>query len=122
LLHPISQPRRIRLIPLFCRANACPSESIRKHKLASIFQKLTMKPEAIDLLDRTGTNATRLLRRHQCGDFGDLRESDVRANRDAILTGARILSCYEVGTRQERVWVITESDRSASTLLLPGEY
>ncbi len=83
---------------------------------------LAATPGAIELLDRTGTNATSLLRRHQCGDFGDLCASDVRANRDAILTGARILSCYEVGTRREKVWVITESDRSASTLLLPSEY
>ncbi|ABE30561.1 putative type I restriction-modification system methyltransferase subunit [Paraburkholderia xenovorans LB400] len=84
--------------------------------------RLLATPGAIDLLDRTGTNATSLLHRHQCGDFGDLCASDVRANRDAILTGARILSCYEVGTRREKVWVITESDRSASTLLLPSEY
>lgn len=84
--------------------------------------RLLATPGAIDLLDRTGTNATSLLRRHQCGDFGDLDASDVWANRTAILTGARIFSCYKIGARQEKVWVITEADRSSSVLLLPSEY
>lgn len=84
--------------------------------------RLLATPGAIDLLDRTGTNATSLLRRHQCGDFGDLCASDIRANQDAVLTGARILSRYEVGTRRGRVWIITESDRRTTTILLPSEY
>lgn len=84
--------------------------------------RLLATPAAIDLLHRTGTNATSLLCRHQCGDFGDLDASDVRANRAAILSGARILSCYKIGARQEKVWVITEADRDATTILLPSEY
>ncbi|PQV51902.1 hypothetical protein [Paraburkholderia sp. BL21I4N1] len=97
------------------------SQGVLSHPLFPL-GRLLATPGAIDLLDRTGTNATSLLHRHQCGDFGDLCASDVQANRDAILTGARILSCYRIGARQEKVWVITEADRDATTILLPSEY
>lgn len=76
----------------------------------------------IDALDRTGTNAMDLVRRHQRGDFGKLCDADIRANLEAIRTGARVLSCYEVGDRSERIWVITESDRGTTALILPSEY
>ncbi|WP_175772006.1 hypothetical protein [Paraburkholderia phenazinium] len=79
-------------------------------------------PGAIDVLDRTGTNVTTLLSRHQNGDFGSLCAADVRLNLEAIVVGLRILSCYEIGVLRERVWIITERDRSVSTVLLPGEY
>lgn len=79
-------------------------------------------PGAIDLLDRTGSNVTTLLSRHQNGDFGSVCTTDVRLNLEAIVVGLRILSCYEIGASRERVWIITERDRSVSTVLLPGEY
>jgi hypothetical protein len=70
-----------------------------------------------------------LLRRHQTGDDGDLEESDKAANRRAIRDGERIVSAYNVmpptGRSEEgplRVWIITEWDRSYSTVLLPEEY
>jgi hypothetical protein len=79
-------------------------------------------PGAIDVLDRTGINVTTLLQRHQNGDFGSLCAADVRLNLEAIVVGLRILSCYEIGVSRELVWIITERDRSVSTVLLPGEY
>ncbi|WP_133647754.1 hypothetical protein [Paraburkholderia flava] len=83
--------------------------------------QLVATPGAIDVLDRTGTNVTTLLWRHQHGDFGSLCEADVRLNREAIAAGTRILSCYEIGASRERVWIITEADRS-TCVLLPDEY
>ncbi|RKE24452.1 hypothetical protein B0G76_8340 [Paraburkholderia sp. BL23I1N1] len=97
------------------------SQGVLSHPLFPL-GRLLATPGAIDLLDRTGTNATSLLHRHQCGDFGDLCASDVQANRDAILIGARILSCYEIDTRRAPVWIITESGRRVTTILLPSEY
>lgn len=91
------------------------------HPLLSLGQ-VVATPGAIDVLDRTGTNATTLLWRHQNGDFGSLCAADVRLNLEAIVVGLRILSCYEIGASRERVWIITERDRSVSTVLLPGEY
>ncbi len=75
---------------------------------------------ALGLLDRTGTNATVLLARHQSGDFGDLDESDIRENMQAISLGNRVLSSYRIGNA--KIWIITEADRSVTTLLLPSEY
>lgn len=77
---------------------------------------------ALDLLDRTGTNASALLRRHQYGDFGAVCARDARSNDEAISDGTRILSAYELGLRRERLWIVTEADRRTTTLLLPTEY
>lgn len=77
-------------------------------------------PGALDLLDRTGINAAVVLARHQRGDFGTVNAEDVQANKDAIVNGSRIFSAYLLGA--ERLWIITEADRSSTTLLLPEEY
>lgn len=77
---------------------------------------------ALDLLDRSATNAFALLQRHQAGDWGDIHPDDATANREAVQHGFRILSSYPLGSAAERIWVITEADRSVTTLLLPAEY
>lgn len=77
-------------------------------------------PGALDLLDRNGINATTYLTRHQRGDFGTVCPSDVQENLFAADHGSRILSAYDIG--KERLWIITEADRSVTTLLLPSEY
>ncbi|MBW5286370.1 hypothetical protein [Burkholderia gladioli] len=79
-------------------------------------------PGALDLLDRTGTNAAELLRRHQCGDWGAVCLADARSNDLAVTDGMRLLSAYELGDMRELAWIITEADRRATTLLLPSEY
>ena len=82
---------------------------------------VVMTPGAAALLEDTGTPSLQILARHQFGDWGDLCEDDVQTNRDAILFGERILSAYKLeGGR--KLWVITEADRSVTTLLLPEEY
>ena len=62
-----------------------------------------------------------LLRRHAAEDWGDLCIEDLQANSQAIRSGERLLSAYRLSS-QEWIWVITEADRSATTLLLPEEY
>ena len=61
-----------------------------------------------------------LLERHRSGDWGDVPEEDARENEFSVRHGFRIVSSYRVAG--ERLWVITERDRSATTLLLPSEY
>lgn len=78
-------------------------------------------PDALTLLDHAGVNASVLLARHQRGDFGDIDEMDRVANANAIRHQARILSAYVFGPGIH-IWIITEADRSVTTLLLPGEY
>lgn len=67
-----------------------------------------------------GVELLPLIKRHVRGDWGDLSEEDRAANEQALVDGSRILSAYVLP--QGRVWIITESDRSATTLLLPEEY
>ncbi len=62
-----------------------------------------------------------LLERHQSGDWGDVPPEDARENDFSVRHGFRIVSSYRVAG-EERLWVITEADRSATTLLLPSEY
>jgi len=62
-----------------------------------------------------------LVERHLQGDFGDLCTHDRELNSLAIQLGDRVLSSYLLPTPQ-KVWVITEADRSVTTLLLPEEY
>jgi hypothetical protein len=63
----------------------------------------------------------RALRRHASGDWGTLDEHDRRANNEALRFGARVLSVY-VASNGTKFWIITEADRSATTVLLPEDY
>ncbi|WP_126242817.1 hypothetical protein [Burkholderia gladioli] len=95
-----------------------------RKKLTSLFPlgRSVATPGALDLLDRTGTDATGLLNRHQCGDWGIVCPADAKSNDRAVSEGARILSAYELGARREQLWIITEADRHVTSLLLPDEY
>lgn len=61
------------------------------------------------------------LDRHGAGDWGELSEHDRNANEFAVNEGGRILSSYRSDSGV-KFWVITEADRSATTVLLPSEY
>ena len=61
-----------------------------------------------------------LLNRHKAGDWGDITQDDIRANDEALRTGARLMSVYVLDDR--KWYVITEADRSSTTLLLAEEY
>ena len=72
--------------------------------------------EALDVDD-----AINSLRRHARGDWGVVSENDKAANEEALVTGGRILSAY-TDRNGIKFWIITEWDRSATTILLPSEY
>ncbi len=63
----------------------------------------------------------RALARHAQGTWGDLSEDDRQANEQALKDGNRVLSAYH-SVRGVKFWIITEWDRSATTVLLPEEY
>lgn len=65
-------------------------------------------------------DVTEGLRRHASGDWGDIDPSDAALNDSAVVTGDRLLSAY--GTGDSRFWIITEADRSVTTVLLPEDY
>jgi hypothetical protein len=60
------------------------------------------------------------LRRHATGDWGGLDPQDALSNEDALIRGGRLLSAY--GQDGQRFWIITEADRTVTTILLPEDY
>ena len=81
--------------------------------------QLCATPAALDKVGRAGL--IRLLERLLSGDWGDTCESDARVNEEALRSGNRIISWYQV-SKELRIMIITEADRSATTILLPEEY
>ena len=78
-------------------------------------------PGAEEALQIAGQTATEFLRRHMSGDWGELSDEDVEENEFSLREGLRLLSAYQTGKGQ-KLWIITEADRSATTILLPSEY
>ena len=72
-------------------------------------------------LEQLGRDPREFLRRHHMGDWGDLTESDVEANEIALVEKYRLFSAYELDA-SNTVWVITEDNRSVTTILLPEDY
>ena len=92
-------------------------------------------PGALALLEKHGVSTAALIIRHLEGSWGDVCAEDAETNEMAIKYGNRIMSVYRLVDAQRivstpkasridlpTVWVITESDRSVTTLLLPSEY
>jgi hypothetical protein len=78
-------------------------------------------PGALEALADAGQTPDFFLDRHVVGDWGEVDSDDWQANERALGAGLRLLSAYRT-LRNERLWIITEADRSATTLLLPQEY
>jgi hypothetical protein len=82
--------------------------------------KVVATPGALKLLSEMGEDLFGYIARHATGDWGDLCAFDRRQNEIALRDGYRVFSSYDVSA--ERVWVITKTDRSVTTILLPEEY
>ena len=78
-------------------------------------------PGAEEALLIAGQTGIEFLRRHMACDWGELPEEDVKENEVSLKEGFRLLSAYRTGKGQ-KLWIITEADRSATTVLLPSEY
>jgi hypothetical protein len=78
-------------------------------------------PGALALLEESGENAAAFLSRHVRGDYGEICDEDCQLNDQAIMDGSRVLSAYRT-SKGDRLWIITEADRSSTCLLRPDEY
>jgi hypothetical protein len=83
--------------------------------------RLVATPGALQALAEAGQSPMDFVERHQAGDWGELGEEDRQENEYSLQHGFRILSAYRT-TNNVRIWIITEADRSATTVLLPEEY
>jgi hypothetical protein len=81
--------------------------------------KLVSTPGALDAVPRA--EMLLALRRHVSGDWGDLDDEDKTANEQALEHGGRLFSVYH-SLAKDKFYVITEADRSVTTILLPHEY
>lgn len=116
------------------------ARTLRRPPLFS-FGRVVATVGALALLENTATSPTALLARHVQGDWGEVDPEDAQTNRDALVHGWRLMSVYRLpippsqakpegtsrrarrrGDTDTRIWVITEADRSVTTLLLPQEY
>jgi len=96
------------------------NQNVQKNPLFDLGQTV-VTPAAIEALQQSGISVASLLCRHQCGDWGDLDAKDIARNNDALRLGSRLFSSYQI-TESIKIWVITEADRSVTTLLLPEDY
>jgi len=84
---------------------------------------LVMTQGVSELMKEHGLEPLGFVSRHIVGDWGELPDEDKEANENSITNGGRIFSAYDLfGFPEKRLWVITEADRSCTTILLPSEY
>lgn len=85
--------------------------------------RVVATPGALESMEKHNVISLDLLLRHVTGDWGDLCLEDKELNDEAVKTGeARIFSSYNLDGKDNRIWLITEWDRSVTTFLLPEEY
>jgi hypothetical protein len=83
--------------------------------------RVVATPGALRACEKAEQAPEVFLDRHVHGDWGDVPEEDKQENERSIEQGLRVLSAYTTSAG-EQIWVLTEADRSATTLLLPEEY
>lgn len=83
--------------------------------------KLVATPGVLEAITESGQSPLDFLCRHIRGDWGNVCSDDGQANDDAIEEGLRLLSAYTTA-KGVKLWIITECDRSVTTILLPDEY
>lgn len=83
--------------------------------------RVVATPSALAAISAVGGTPQQFIRRHQTGDWGELCDDDRRENERSVTDNCRLLSTYTLddGTK---IWIITEADRSSTTILLPEEY
>ena len=83
--------------------------------------QVVITPGAIEALDDSNELPITFLRKHQSGDWGIVGKEDWEENQFSLSNGYRLLSAYRTA-KEEKIWILTEADRSVTTILLPCEY
>ena len=96
------------------------TKSTNEHPPRFTLGKIIATRAVFEHLEASNIDASTYLKRHASGDWGDIQTEDKAENEFAVTRRLRLLSSYLIGG--ERIWVITEADRSVTTLLFPHEY
>ena len=83
--------------------------------------RVVATPGALRAIAAAGHRPQEFLHRHEQGDWGELDKEDCRENERSLKDDCRLLSAYRLRDGN-KIWIITEADRSATTILLPEEY
>lgn len=83
--------------------------------------RVVATPGALDALEKASQSPLTFLQRHARHDWGDVCDEDRDANERALDDDTRIMSVYHTA-KGDKIWVITEADRSSTCILLPEEY
>ena len=83
--------------------------------------QIVATPGALEALAESGQTPDFFLDKHVQGDWGEVCNGDKKLNDEALVDGSRLLSAYRT-LKNERIWIITEADRSSTCLLKPEEY
>ena len=78
-------------------------------------------PGALAAIEKSGQQPGDFLTRHVSGDWGEVPPEDIKENEFSLKHGFRLLSAYRTDAG-DKLWVITEADRSSTSILLPDEY
>lgn len=90
-------------------------------KIKFNFGQLVATPGALKACEEAKVHFGPFFLRHLAGDWGDVDAEDKAANDQALIDGTRLLSAYTL-PNGVKIWIITEADRSTTTILLPEEY
>jgi hypothetical protein len=82
---------------------------------------IVITPGAQRAIAASGSRATPYLMRHASGDWSEMDEVDRKQNSFAVEKALRVFSAYTLGSGK-KLWIVTEWDRSVTTLLMPAEY
>lgn len=83
--------------------------------------QIVATPASLQAIQDAQQTPLEFLSRHGQGDWGEVGKEDWDANDAALVEGTRLLSAYRT-SKSVRIWIITEWDRSVTTILLPDEY
>jgi hypothetical protein len=83
--------------------------------------RVVATPGALAVLEKAEQLSAEFLDRHVNGDWGEVPEADKQENELSVEQGFRILSAYTTSAG-DKLWILTEADRSATILMLPEEY
>ena len=96
-------------------------ERLNEQSILFPLGRIFLTSGANQALDESKQEPFEFLNKHQTGDWGDICDDDKQENELSLREGFRLLSAYRTNLG-EKIWIITESDRSSSTILLPIEY